>query len=59
MGLNSCYLNPVKVRAKVAAMRRVESRPQQFMGVYFNGLTNLDKFHDIDAPFAAFVFGDK
>ena len=23
------------------------------MGVYFNGLTNLDKFHDIDAPFAA------
>jgi hypothetical protein len=26
------------------------------MGVCFKGLTNLDKFHDIDASFAAFVF---
>ena len=32
---------------------------QQFIGVRFDGLTNLDKFHDVDPPFAAFVFGDK
>jgi hypothetical protein len=32
---------------------------QQFIGVGFDGLTNLDKFHDVDAPFAAFVFGDE
>jgi hypothetical protein len=32
---------------------------QQFIGVRFDGLTNLDKFHDVDTPFAAFVFGDK
>src|SRR6202011_4112367 len=32
---------------------------QQFIGVRFDGLTNLDKFHDVDTPFAAFIFGDK
>ena len=32
---------------------------QQFIGVRFDGLTNLDKFHDVDTPFAAFVFGDE
>jgi hypothetical protein len=32
---------------------------QQFIGVCFDGLTNLDKFHDVDTPFAAFIFGDK
>ena len=32
---------------------------QQFIGVRFDGLTNLDKFHDVDTPFAAVVFGDK
>lgn len=32
---------------------------QQFIGVCFDGLTNLNKFHDVDTPFAAFVFGDE
>jgi hypothetical protein len=32
---------------------------QQLIGVCFDGLTNLDKFHHVDPPFAAFVFGDK
>jgi hypothetical protein len=32
---------------------------QQFIGVSFDGPTNLDKFYNIDAPLAAFVFGDK
>jgi hypothetical protein len=30
---------------------------QQFIGVRFDGLTNLDKFHDVDTPFAAFEIG--
>jgi hypothetical protein len=41
----------------VAAKPRVESGPSN--GVYFDCLTNLNKFHDIDPPFAAFVFGDE
>jgi hypothetical protein len=32
---------------------------QQFIWVCFHGLTNLDKFHDVHPPFAAFVFGDE
>ena len=32
---------------------------QQFIGISFDGLANLDKFHDVDAPFTAFVFGDE
>jgi len=32
---------------------------QQFIGVCFEGLTDLDKFHDVDTPFAAFVFGNE
>jgi hypothetical protein len=32
---------------------------QQFIGIRFDGLTSLDKFHDVDTPFAAFVFGDE
>jgi hypothetical protein len=32
---------------------------QQLIGACFDCLTNLNKFHDIDPPFAAFVFGDK
>jgi hypothetical protein len=32
---------------------------QQFIGVCFDGLTNLDEFHDVDTSFAAFVFGDE
>jgi hypothetical protein len=37
----------------------LDQDPQQFVGVCFDGLTNLDKFHDVDTPFAAFVFGDE
>ena len=33
--------------------------PQQFIGVCFDDSTDLDKFHDVDAPFAAFVFGNE
>src|SRR5438309_6778688 len=40
-------------------MPRVELRPSTIYWVCFDGLTNLDKFHDIDTPFAAFIFGDK
>jgi hypothetical protein len=32
---------------------------QQFIGVCFEGLTDIDKFHDVDTPFAAFVFGNE
>ena len=37
----------------------MNQRLQQFIGVCFDGLTNLDKFHDVDTPFSAFVFGDE
>src|SRR5258705_10929960 len=44
----------------VAAMpRALNQHLQQFIGVCFDGVTNLDKFHDVDTPFAAFVFGDE
>jgi hypothetical protein len=49
----------VKVRAKVAAMPRVESGPSTIYWGPFDGFTNLDKFHDVDPPFAAFIFGDE
>jgi hypothetical protein len=32
---------------------------QQFIGVCFDGSADLDEFHDVDTPFAAFVFDDK
>jgi hypothetical protein len=39
-------------------MPRTESGPQQFIWVRSDGLTNCDKFHDVDPSFAAFV-GDE
>ena len=44
---------------KCSYCRALNQSLQQFIGVRFNGLTNLDKFHDVDTPFAAFVFGDE
>jgi hypothetical protein len=53
-------LNPVKVEVpKWRLSRALNQDLQQFIGVRFDGLTNLDKFHDVDTPFAAFVFGDE
>jgi hypothetical protein len=51
--------HPVKVGSKWRLCRALNQDPQQFIGVCFNGLTNLDEFDDVDTPFAAFVFGDK
>jgi hypothetical protein len=32
---------------------------QQFTGVCFERLTNFDKFHDVDSPLTALIFGDE
>jgi hypothetical protein len=53
------HLNPVKVRAKGAAMPRVE---QGLSATYWGLLRwpcKFNKFHDVDTPFSAFVFGDE
>src|ERR1700733_6609724 len=39
--------------------RTLQQDLQQFIGIRFEGLTNLDEFQDVDTPFAAFIFGDK
>jgi len=50
---------PVCGEHSLRLCRALNQRLQQFMWVCFNGLTNLDKFHDVDAPFTAFVFRDE
>jgi hypothetical protein len=32
---------------------------QQLIGICFDGFTNLDKFYDVDTPFAPFVLGEE
>jgi hypothetical protein len=44
-------LNPVKVEVpKWRLSRALNQDLQQFIGIRFDGLTNLDKFYDVDTP---------
>jgi hypothetical protein len=49
----------VKMRPRWRLCRTLKQDLQQFIGIRFEGLTNLDEFQDVNTPFAAFIFGDK
>lgn len=49
-------LAPGLLRRRTTSRQKV---PEQLQRINAQGLGDRDKFHDVDPPFAAFVFGDE